>query len=210
MGVAGSALSYRPSSGHTLVPLLWGSRCRGLASWPPWPPDSSRLLQGPSLPHHPLSRLHHRCSSPLPAQQPLHSLPTLTPCCSGLCSLLAPHWASQPDPHPLTCPGIPPQPAGVPWPMATLCPRLASAAQEDPELTLGCWCHGWGQARVSRPCWSLVAAQCPAPPWPSPSADSCGPSPLSGGDKCRPFCPTTTIHLPPPPLGRSPLPSRHV
>lgn len=149
-------------------------------------PLASRLLPSPSGPAPAPSPLEQIPAGALPRSLPSDpsSLPNLTPCCSGLCFLLAPHWASQPDPHPLTCPGIPPQPASVPWPMATLCPRLASAAQEDPELTLGCWCHGWGQARVSRPCWSLVAAQHPAPPWPSPSANICGPGPLSGGDQC--------------------------
>lgn len=152
-------------TGHPLAAL---SSCSpggpSTVAWPPCllglqtPPVSSRARPRP------LSRLHCLCSYLLPAWQPLHSLPTSTPCCSGLCSLLAPHWASQPDPHPLICPGLPPQPASVPWPTAALCPCLASAAQEDPELTPGCWCHGWGQARVSLPCWSLVRCLVPCTP----------------------------------------------
>ena len=199
-------------TGHPLAtPSFRSPGGPGIVAWPPpRPPDSSRLLQGPPPPYRPLSRLHCLCSYHLPAWQPLHSLPTSTPCCSGLCSLLAHHWASQPDPHPLICPGLPPQPASVPWPTAALCPCLASAAQEDPELTPGCWCHGGARLGPPGPVGPWSAAWRPAPPQPSPSADSCGPGPQSISDRCQPFCPTTTTYLPPPPPGGLPLPSRHV
>lgn len=119
-----------------------GSQGSDLASLPPSASRLFLLLQGPPAP----ARL---VTPPEPPTRPLLLGPLLPPAGAptGLPSHLRPSdstWVSRSS----AC--------QRPWPTAALCPSLALAAQEDPELTLGCWCHGWGQAQVSRPCWSLV------------------------------------------------------